>query len=123
MNADVLNHIAQTDSAFQRKGACWVGRCIICNGPIRFDAATGEGATVEHIIPRTLGGGNDPLNLGVAHARCNAEKGRHWDPVRWHRNRQAEYTALTERILRERARRFRQASSQRGDGSERYNNP
>lgn len=115
MNADVLNHIAETDSAFQRQGDCWVGRCIICNSPIRFEVATGEGATVEHIIPRSRGGGNDPLNLGIAHGRCNAEKGRRWDPARRHRGRQDQYAALTERILRERARRFRTAATPRYD--------
>lgn len=119
MNADVLNHIAETDSAFRRQDDCWVGRCIICNGPIRFEVATGEGATVEHIIPRSRGGGNDPLNLGIAHQRCNAEKGRRWDPARRRRGREERYAALTERILRERARRFQPAPSAQYDTSER----
>ena len=51
--------------------------------------AFGEGATIEHILPRTLGGDNDLRNLGVAHRRCNGEKGRRWDapvmsPLRRH---------------------------------------
>ena len=107
MNADTLNEIAATDSTFTRVGVRWVGKCLICNGPIAFDSATGEGATIEHIIPRTLGGDNDPLNLGVAHFRCNAEKGRHWDARRRHSHRPEQYTALTQRLLAERKRRYR----------------
>ena len=38
-----------------------------------FDAETGEGATIEHILPRSLGGANDLLNLGIAHQQCNGE--------------------------------------------------
>ena len=119
MNASTLNLIAQTDSAFRREGDCWIGRCIICNGPIRFERATGEGATIEHIIPRSLGGGNEPLNLGIAHLRCNAEKGRRWDPPRRHHARREQYAALTDRMLRERARRFRTAFGPDDSGSER----
>jgi len=107
MNADALNRIAETDRTFTRIAERWVGKCLICNGPIAFDSATGEGATVEHIIPRALGGDNDPLNLGVAHFRCNAEKGRHWDARRRHSHRAEQYAALTERLLAERARRYR----------------
>jgi hypothetical protein len=102
-----LNAIAETDATFRREGNDWVGKCLICGGPIRFDASTGEGATVEHIRPRSLGGGSDALNLGVAHARCNGEKGRRWDPRRRHRSVPGAYTALVGRLLEERARRWR----------------
>ncbi len=116
MKASALSQIAETDRTFRREGTCWVGRCIICNGPIRFESATGEGATVEHIVPRSLGGGNDLLNLGIAHARCNGEKGVHWDPRRRHHQRREQYAALTERLLRERALRFRQAPTSQASG-------
>ena len=102
-----LNAIAETDVTFRREGNDWVGKCLICGGPIRFDATTGEGATVEHIRPRALGGGSDLLNLGVAHARCNGEKGRRWDPRRRHRRVPDPHTALVGRLLAERARRWR----------------
>ena len=44
--ADKLQSVAQTDSTFRRVGANWVGKCLICNGPLAFDAKTGEGATL-----------------------------------------------------------------------------
>lgn len=59
------------------------------------------------ISGRALGGGSDLLNLGVAHARCNGEKGRRWDPRRRHRRVPDAYTALVGRLLAERARRWR----------------
>lgn len=106
-NASLLNQIAATDATFTREGEDWIGRCLICGGPLRFCARTGEGATVEHILPRSLGGANDLRNLGIAHPRCNGEKGRRWDPKRRHRARQAEYAALLDRLHARRARRWR----------------
>ena len=107
---DTMNRIAATDATFTRQDACWVGKCLICNGPLRFDAATGEGATIEHIVPRSLGGNGELLNLGITHARCNGEKGRRWDPKRRHRlgtDRSNRYQALVERLLAERRARWR----------------
>src|SRR5689334_23925186 len=101
----MLDHIAQTDSTFTRQGGSWVGKCLICGGPLRFDAHTGEGATIEHITPRNLGGGNDLRNLGVAHRRCNGEKGRRWDPPARRRRYQDRYTGLVDRLREERERR------------------
>jgi 5-methylcytosine-specific restriction endonuclease McrA len=106
-NATLLNQIAATDVTFERAGADWVGKCLICRGPLRFSARTGEGATVEHIRPRSLGGTNDLHNLGIAHPRCNGEKGRRWDPRRRHRARVDDYAALLRRLLAERERRWR----------------
>jgi 5-methylcytosine-specific restriction endonuclease McrA len=106
-SAALLNAIALTDATFWREGDDWIGKCLMCGGPIRFDARTGEGATVEHIRPRTLGGGSDLLNLGVAHGRCNGEKGRRWDPRRRHRRDPNAYAVLIARLLAERARRWR----------------
>ena len=103
----LLNKIAETDSTFTRQGECWVGKCLICGGPLRFDAATGEGATVEHILPRSLGGSNELLNLGIAHRHCNGEKGQHWDPRRRHRAAPGRYRTLLARLHAERQRRWR----------------
>jgi 5-methylcytosine-specific restriction endonuclease McrA len=103
-----LNAIAATDVTFARSGADWTGKCLICGGPLRFSASTGEGATVEHIWPRSLGGTNDLRNLGIAHPGCNGEKGRHWDQKRRHRARRDAYVALVERLRAERARRWRE---------------
>ena len=94
----LLNQIAATDATFTRQGEFWVGKCLICGGPLRFDANTGEGATVEHILPRSLGGTNELRNLGVAHRRCNGEKGRRWDPKRRHRAAPERYRVLLERF-------------------------
>lgn len=77
-HASLMVQIARTDAAFAQQGDTWVGRCLICGGPLRFEALTGAGATIEHILPRSLGGTNDLSNLGIAHRRCNGEKGRRW---------------------------------------------
>jgi 5-methylcytosine-specific restriction endonuclease McrA len=106
-SAQLLNAIAATDATFQREGRSWVGRCLLCGGPLRFDVATGEGATVEHILPRSLGGTNDLRNLGIAHRRCNAEKGIHWDGGARRRRLPERYMALVERLRVERERRWR----------------
>lgn len=110
----LLLRIAETDMTFSRDGRSWVGKCLICGGPLRFDAATDEGANVEHIMPRSLGGNNDLLNLGITHCGCNSEKGIHWDGG--HRRRQApdRYHALVERMRAERARRWREPTSATG---------
>ena len=47
--AERLARVAETDSSFHRVGPNWVGKCLICNGPLAFDRKTGEGATLEHI--------------------------------------------------------------------------
>ncbi len=85
--------IARTDNTFERAGRSWVGKCLICNGRLSFDARGGFGANVEHIVPRTEGGANDLLNLGLTHLHCNAEKGRNWDN-RKKRSDAARYEAL-----------------------------
>jgi 5-methylcytosine-specific restriction endonuclease McrA len=80
--AERFARVAETDRTFERRGPLWVGKCLICNGPIAFDAGTGEGATLEHIRARGRGGTDALDNLGVVHDRCNAEKGLRWDPRR-----------------------------------------
>jgi 5-methylcytosine-specific restriction endonuclease McrA len=101
--------IARTDSTFVRSGDAWIGKCLICNGRLSFDARTGFGANVEHIVPRTEGGTNDLLNVALTHPRCNAEKGRNWDN-RKSRSDPARYQALVARFLERRKARWREAS-------------
>lgn len=96
---------AQTDATFTIQDGLWVGRCLICNGPVAFHAATGEGATLEHIRAQGRGGTNEPSNLAVVHDRCNHEKGRRWDPKR--RRSQAEYEEFVTRLLARRQQRWR----------------
>jgi hypothetical protein len=56
-------------------------KCGICDRPMRFDVSTGargesdEGATVDHVIPRSHGGSDDAANLRLAHWRCNRARG------------------------------------------------
>jgi 5-methylcytosine-specific restriction endonuclease McrA len=101
-----MNRIAETDTTFTRNGGDWVDRCLICGGPLRFDATTGEGATVEHILPRCLGGTSELRNLGITHARCNGEKGRRWDSGRRRGAGPDGYSTLVERLRRGRERRW-----------------
>lgn len=103
--SDKLNRVAETDLTFTLQARTWVGKCLICNGPIAFDARTGEGATLEHILARSRGGTDDLPNLGIAHGSCNAEKGRHWDKKR--RRTQEEYDGFVARFLARRRERWR----------------
>jgi hypothetical protein len=105
-SVDKMVRVAETDSTFIREGRNWAGKCLICNGPLAFDATTGEGATLEHIRARSRGGTDDLLNLGIVHASCNWEKGRRWDPKR--RRTHEEYEALVERMLARRLERWRE---------------
>ncbi len=98
--------IARTDNTFERAGRLWIGKCLICNGRLSFDARGGFGANVEHIVPRTEGGDNDVLNLGLTHPHCNAEKGRNWDN-RKKRSDAARYEALVGGFLARRKERWR----------------
>ena len=107
-HGDLMNRVARTDATFTLRGREWWGKCLICGGPLRFDARTGDGANIEHIVPRSLGGTNDPGNLGVIHLQCNSEKGRHWDARRRHRAKPEAYRDLLERLRAERRRRWRE---------------
>ena len=104
----LMCQIAATDHTFEREGTHWFGRCLICNGKLSFDARTGYGANIEHIWPRTLGGDNALLNLGLTHPGCNAEKGRNWDPKRKRRADPDRYRQLVENLLRKRRERWRE---------------
>jgi 5-methylcytosine-specific restriction endonuclease McrA len=103
--ADTMARVAATDTTFSRKGALWVGKCLICNGPVAFDAKTGQGATLEHIRARSRGGGNNLENLALVHARCNHEKGRRWDARR--RKDGVAYDEFVARLLDRRQDRWR----------------
>ena len=103
--AETFARVARTDRTFRRRGDLWVGKCLICNGPIAFDAGTGAGATLEHIRARSRGGTDEPTNLALVHASCNHEKGRRWDPKR--RRHPADYDAFVDRLLSKRLERWR----------------
>ena len=103
--AELLRLAAETDITFSRRGPNWVGKCLICNGPIAFDVGTGEGATLEHIRARHRGGSGELENLAVVHGRCNWEKGRRWDPRK--KRPAAEYDEFIARLLTRRLERWR----------------
>src|SRR5262245_43921357 len=103
--ADKLNRIAETDSTFHRTGPNWVGKCLICNGPLAFDAKSGGGASLEHIRARSRGGGEELENLGNVHSRCNWEKGRRWDPRK--RRSMDDYEAFIARLIERRLKRWK----------------
>lgn len=44
--------------------------CYVCGKHV-----TVNDATIEHIVPRALGGGNHYKNLSISHAACNQARG------------------------------------------------
>jgi hypothetical protein len=77
--------IVATDRTFERHlrgdAPVWVGKCIFCNGKLMIaaDGTPISRATIEHIWPRVHGGDNTLVNLALACARCNREKGGRHD--------------------------------------------
>lgn len=72
---------------FRRMGAAWIGRttrleiykaaawcCQICGDEMsrRYDPADPWSPTLDHIVPRSRGGTDDPGNLRASHAWCNS---------------------------------------------------
>ena len=106
---EILVRVAETDVTFTFRDGLWVGKCLICNGPIAFEPRTGAGATLEHIHARTRGGTEALSNLAAVHDRCNHEKGRRWDPRR--RRSEEEYRAFIDHLLRKRLARWREPGS------------
>src|SRR3712207_6544913 len=87
---------ARTDREFQLAGGRWVGPCLFCGGRLSMDPHTGDGATLEHIRPRSDGGDDALINLALAHGRCNGEKGRRTDSPRARRHDPARYERIVE---------------------------
>ncbi len=77
--------IVATDNTFEKQmldgQRVWVGKCIHCSKKLVIaDSGVPLGnATIEHIWPRTRGGGNDLPNIALACAGCNREKGKRHD--------------------------------------------
>ncbi|MGE3270517.1 MAG: HNH endonuclease [Chloroflexota bacterium] len=95
--------VAESDSRFAFQGGRWVGPCIFCGGKLALDPHSGDGATLEHIRPRTDGGTNDLENLALAHSRCNHEKGRRTDPKRRRQADPDRYERIVGQLLARRA--------------------
>ena len=45
-------------------------KCGICGKPVAY-----KKATIDHILPKSKGGGNGIMNLQIAHWKCNNAKG------------------------------------------------
>jgi 5-methylcytosine-specific restriction endonuclease McrA len=103
--------VARTDARFRLDRGWWVGPCIFCGGRLAFDPATGDGATLEHIRPRSDGGTDDLANLALAHARCNNEKGRRTDSKRRRQRDPERYERIVAQLLAQRAEHFRPPDS------------
>lgn len=63
-------------------------RCALClgeHGPVILDrddpAYSKLGPSVEHKLPRSRGGSDDPSNLTLAHRRCNSARGNRDRPT------------------------------------------
>lgn len=53
------------------------GKCQLCGDPIDLSLSypNKNSFSVDHIIPRSLGGGSGVANLQAAHLQCNRKKG------------------------------------------------
>ena len=98
--------IVATDSTFvraaYREGQAWIGKCLHCGAHlvVGLDGEPISRATIEHIHPRSHGGTDELRNLGLACARCNAQKGVRHDSRRKGDSRLAEVVAkLAEKRL------------------------
>ena len=95
--------VAESDRRFRLERGVWAGPCLFCGGRLALDPRTGDGATLEHIRPRTDGGTDDLANLGLAHARCNNEKGRRTDPKHRRQADPERYERIVQMLLARRA--------------------
>lgn len=58
------------------------GMCAICGGQMGFSQRCGQNAvTLDHIVPKSKGGGNAIANLRAVHRRCNEARGDSMDDV------------------------------------------
>lgn len=51
--------------------------CQLCGGPVDLKLPWTDrwSATLDHIVPYSLGGADDPGNLRLAHRSCNSRRG------------------------------------------------
>lgn len=93
-------HPADMRSLARGRDETFVGKCLHCGATlvIDLDGEPRSHATIEHIVPRSHGGTDALENLGLACARCNAEKGVRHDSKRTYGGRLAEVVeALAEK--------------------------
>jgi 5-methylcytosine-specific restriction endonuclease McrA len=106
----LLLHVASTDRTFELKlldgEQVLEGKCIHCQKKLVLaaDGTPMNGATLEHIVPKSHAGTDELENLAIACARCNAEKGLRHDHKRWSDPKLRE---VIERLQARRRQRFR----------------
>src|SRR3954465_1294169 len=59
--------------------------CWVCSGDVEPASPAGSPPppSVDHVIPRSRGGTNDPSNLRLAHRRCNGQRGSRLPELLW----------------------------------------
>lgn len=60
-------------------------RCWLCAGPVDRQAPLGGpwAASVDHVVPRSLGGADTDGNRRLAHRRCNGARGNRVPELAW----------------------------------------
>lgn len=82
---ELVLQIIKTDSTFtlhtfrDDKHQVWVGKCIHCNARMTVAKNGDTDFTIEHLVPKYAGGGNNLENLALSCGDCNHEKGRRHD--------------------------------------------
>ena len=63
--------------------ACW-----LCGDTVDDGAHAGSpwAGSVDHVVPRARGGGDEPGNLRLAHRRCNSARGSRLPELDWPRD-------------------------------------
>lgn len=61
----------------------WV--CWICDNDVdpRAPVGSANAASIDHVVPRALGGTSEPDNLRLAHRKCNSTRGSKVPELRW----------------------------------------
>jgi hypothetical protein len=59
--------------------------CWLCGNDVdpRAPAGSGWAGSVDHVVPRARGGGNEPGNLRLAHRSCNSRRGSRLPELDW----------------------------------------
>ena len=60
-------------------------RCWLCGNDVdpRAPAGSREAGSVDHVVPRAKGGGNEDDNLRLAHRVCNSRRGSRLPELDW----------------------------------------
>jgi len=49
--------------------------CLLCSGEMTFERGHKNSVSLEHLIPKSLGGESEPHNYGASCERCNNKRG------------------------------------------------